>query len=149
MSADRSYVNENRKELDRLRALVARLSDADLSRPMPAGWTVAGVLGHLAVWDQRIAVLLDRWGADGRGPRPTYDEAAVDWINDATKPLCLGLAPREAARIAVAAAEAADRKVAALSDALLAANAAAGGPIGVRRAEHRREHLDEIERELR
>ena len=149
MTADRSYVSENQRELDRLRALLSRLSDADLSRPMPAGWTVAGVLAHLAFWDQRIVVLLDQWGTDGRGPRPTYDEAPVDWINDATKPLCLGLAPREAARIALAAAEEADRKVAALSDALLAANAAVGSPIGVRCAEHRREHLDEIERELR
>jgi hypothetical protein len=149
MSVDRSYVSENQRELDRLRALVSRLSDADLARPMPAGWTVAGVLGHLAFWDQRIVVLLDRWGADGRGPRPSHDETIVDWINDATKPLCLGLAPREAVRVALAAAEAADRRVAALSDALLAANTAAGSPIGLRRAEHRREHLDEIERELR
>jgi hypothetical protein len=29
------------------------------------------------------------------------------------------------------------------------ANRAAGGPISVRRSEHRREHLDEIERALR
>jgi hypothetical protein len=38
--------------------------------------------------------------------------------------------------------------VAALSDGALAANAAAGRPISVLRAEHRREHLDEIERAL-
>jgi hypothetical protein len=33
-----------------------------------------------------------------------------------------------------------------LSDAQLEANARAGGPINTLRAEHRREHLDEIER---
>jgi hypothetical protein len=35
--------------------------------------------------------------------------------------------------------------VAGLSEAQLAANAAAGSPISVLRAEHRRMHLDEIE----
>jgi hypothetical protein len=70
----------------------------------------------------------------------------VDWINDAGKPLCLALPPRVAARLAVEAAEAADRRVAAASDALLAANMAAGSPLSMSRAAHRREHLDEIER---
>jgi DinB family protein len=149
MATDRSYVAENQVQLDRLRGLVGRLSDGQLSRPLAAGWTVAGVLAHLAFWDYRIVTLLDTWGADGHGtPPPAFDEAAVDWINDAGKPLCLGLPPRTAARLAVEAAVAADARVAALSDAALAANAAAGGPISVRRAEHRREHLDEIERAL-
>jgi hypothetical protein len=149
MPIDRSYVEENRRELARLRALVDRLSDQELARPMPAGWTVAAVLGHLAFWDQRIVTLVDRWGPDGRGAAPrAFDEAAVDWINDAGKPLCLGLSPRAAARLAVDAAEAADRRVAALSEGQLAANEAAGRPITVRRSEHRREHLDEIERAL-
>jgi hypothetical protein len=149
MATDRSYVTDNQGQLDRLRALVDRLSDGQLSRPLAAGWTVAGVLAHLAFWDYRIVTLLDAWGADGRGsPPPAHDEAAVDWINDAGKPLCLGLPPRIAARLSVEAAVAADARVAALSDAALAANADAGSPISVHRAEHRREHLDEIERAL-
>jgi len=139
---------ENRAQLERLRALVDKLSDRELARPMDAGWTVAGVLAHLAFWDQRIVTLVDRW-ADGRGtPPPAHDEAAVDWINDAGKPLCLALPPRVAARIAIDAGEAADDRVARLSEAQLTANAAAGRPISLLRAEHRREHLDEIERTL-
>jgi len=149
MATDRSYVTENESQLARLRGLVNRLSDGELARPLDAGWTVAGVLAHLAFWDYRIVTLLDRWGTDGRGtPPPPFDQAPVDWINDAGKPLCLGLPPRAAARMAIDAAVAADERVAALSDAMLAANAAAGSPISVRRAEHRREHLDEIERAL-
>jgi len=149
MATDRSYVTENQTQLARLEALVGKLGDRELSRPLEAGWTVAAVLAHLAFWDYRIVTLLDAWGADGRGtPPPAYDEAAVNWINDAGKPLCLGLPPRVAARMAVEAAVAADQRVAALSDAALAANAAAGRPISVHRAEHRREHLDEIERAL-
>lgn len=149
MATDRSYVRDNEAELARLRGLVDRLGDRDLSRPLPAGWTVAGVLAHLAFWDYRIVALLDAWGADGRGtPPPSDDGAAVNWINDAGKPLCLGLPPRVAARMAIDAAVAADQRVAALSEAGLIANAAAGRPINVRRAEHRSEHLDEIERVL-
>lgn len=145
MASDRSYVAENRAQLERLRSLTDRLSDQQLVGPMEAGWTVAGVLAHLAFWDQRIVTLIDRWEG-GRGtPPPSYDGAAVDWINDAGKPLCLALPPRAAARLAMDAAVAADERVAGLSEAQLAANTAAGHPIGVRRAEHRREHLDEIE----
>jgi hypothetical protein len=149
MAAERSYVAENQAQLTRLETLVSRLSDQDLSHPMDAGWTVAGVLAHLAFWDYRTVTLLDGWGADGRGtPPPSIHESSVDWVNDAGKPLCLALPPREAARLALAAAKAADQRVAGLSDALMAANAAAGNPINVLRAEHRREHLDEIEHAL-
>jgi len=74
-----------------------------------------------------------------------YVEEAVDWINDATKPLILALPPRVAARVAVDAAVAADTGVAELSEALLGANERTGSYINVLRADHRREHLDEIE----
>ena len=149
MATDRSYVTHNQTQRARLEELVSTLGDRELSRPLEAGWTVAGVLAHLAFWDYRIVALLDVWGADGRGtPPPPQSEADVDWINDAGKPLCLGLPPRVAARLAVEAAAAADQRVAALSDAALAANQAAGSPISVLRAAHRREHLDEIERAL-
>ena len=146
MSADRSYVAKNDAERARLKALVARASDADLAKAMPAGWTVASVLGHLAFWDQRIVALADAWE---RGvPPPPYNAADVDWINDAGKPFLLALPPRKAAEMAVAIAEAVDRKVAALSDDFVAKNAAAGSPLNLLRAEHRKEHLDEIERRV-
>ena len=149
MATDRSYVTQNQTQLARLEALVGRLGDRELSRPLEAGWTVAGVLAHLAYWDYRIVTLLEAWGPDGRGTPPaTFSETAVNWINDAGKPLCLALPPRVAARLAVEAVVAADQRVATLSDAALAANQAAGSPISVLRAEHRREHLDEIERAL-
>lgn len=149
MAADRSYVEENEAQLTRMRTLVDTWSDGELAAPMEAGWTVAGVLAHLAFWDHRIVTLVDRWGADGQGPPPdgpgSYVEEAVDWINDAAKPLILAMPPRIAANVAVDAAVAADERVAGLSDELLAANERTGSYINVLRAEHRREHLDEIE----
>jgi uncharacterized damage-inducible protein DinB len=146
MAADRSYIAENDRERRRLEDLVDKLDDAALSRPMPAGWTVAGVLAHLAFWDQRIVTFIDLLK---RGVKiPAEDPIAVEWINEAAKPAQLALTPRRAATLAVVTARAIDQAVAALSDDLLAKNAAAGGPINLRRAEHRREHLDEIERVL-
>ena len=142
-----SYVTENNHELARLRALADRLSDGELARPLDAGWTVGGVLAHLAFWDQRSLILIERWEKEGPGAVPrSIDERDVDWINDSAKALCLALPPRAAARLAVAVADAVDRRVEMLSAELVAANAAAGGPINLLRAEHRREHVDEIER---
>ena len=148
MTIDRSFVSDNDTERARLRALVARLSDADLARPLPADWTVAAVLGHLAFWDQRILILLDAWEQKGIAP-PAHHEADTDWINDAGKPFLLAMPPRQLADLAVTIAEAVDRRAAGLSDDLVTRNAAAGSPVSLRRAEHRREHLDEIESALR
>ncbi len=99
---------------------------------------------------QRLSALVRRlWEREGvAAVPPPLDHGAVDWINDATKPLLLALPPRRAAELAVAIAEAVDREVAALPDELVARNAAAGNPVNLLRAEHRREHLDEIERTL-
>ena len=144
---DRSYIAENDRERRRLEALVDRLDDAALSRPMPAGWTVAAVLAHLAFWDQRIIVFVE---ALKRGATvPHENEEDVDWINDAAKPQQLALPPRRAATLAVETARATDHAVATLSDELLARNAALAHPIYLLRATHRREHLDDIERVLK
>ncbi len=148
MAADRSYVDANRAALDRLRGFVEKASDADLEHPMEDGWTVASVLAHAAFWDLRVVACVDAWGPDGSGPVPTYYDDAVDWINDAAKPLISALEPRVAARVTIEAAEAADERVARLSDELLARNEALGLLVNPDRADHRLEHLDEIEQTL-
>jgi Mycothiol maleylpyruvate isomerase N-terminal domain len=148
MSVDRGFVDDNSKSRAAVKDLVARLSDADLARPMPAGWTVAAVLGHVAFWDQRILVLLEAWGRNEALP-PGARAEDVNWINDAGKPFLLALPPRQGAEVALAIAEAVDRKIEALTDADLTRLAAAGNPINLHRAEHRRAHLDEIAAALR
>jgi uncharacterized damage-inducible protein DinB len=147
--ADRSHDAANATERRRLQALVARLGDDALRRPLAGGWTVAGVLAHLAFWDQRIVVLIETWRQQGLTAVPRrLDHADVDWINDAAKPMLLALPSRRAADLAVAIAEAADRAVESLPDAFVAANTAAGAPINLLRAEHRRDHLPELEQVL-
>ncbi|MGH7279672.1 MAG: DinB family protein [Candidatus Rokuibacteriota bacterium] len=151
MAIDRAYVKENNAERERLRALVTCLSDQELARPVSAGWTVAGVLGHLAFWDQRIVVLVERWRRDGAAAvPPSFDQGPhVDWINDAAKPLLMAVPPRRAAEVTLAIAEAVDRAVETLPDDFVTRNQAAGNVLNLVRAEHRREHLDEIEQALR
>lgn len=88
---------------------------------MPDGWTVSGVLAHMAFWDQRIFVLLQQWE---RGTTPREEHPAdVAWINDSAKPMFLALPA-------------------------LARNAATPR-LNFSRADHRGEHLDQIEEALR
>ena len=148
-AVDRLYIAENDAERERLQVFVQQLSDEELSRPMSAGWTVAGVLAHLAFWDGRALALRDKW-ARGSVPAAAHSEPdASDWINDASKPLCFALPPRAAAHLALQLAEETDQRVAALSDATLAQIVAIGPPFNLSRATHRKEHLDDIERYLR
>lgn len=57
----RQYVIENTRERKRLRALVSRITDEELSLPYyKEGWTVAAGLAHLAFWDERRP----RWGEE-------------------------------------------------------------------------------------
>lgn len=148
-SVDRNYVAENAAERERLRSLVTRLSDEDLGRPMPAGWTVSAVLAHVAFWDARAIFWIDKWGRGVEPSAPDYETREdVEWMNDSAKPLCLELRPRDAARLALRLAEEADRKVEALSDEMLAKIRAAGSPFNLSRADHRKEHLDDLERVL-
>ena len=140
---ERSYVQANRTQRERLKALVARLSDDDLQREVGAGWTVAATLAHIAFWDQGVLKLLHRFARQGVGPSP--HPADVDAINDAAKALCLALPPRMAAHLAVSTAEELDRELENLSDDLLDELVKAGQPIKLLRAEHRQYHLAEIE----
>jgi hypothetical protein len=144
---DRSHDVETDAERARLRRLIAGASDSQLRQAMPAGWTVAGVLAHIAYWDAFAIYWLDKWAITGE---PTASEADdSDAANESAKPLCLALPPRLAAELALRIAEEADGKIRALSDAMLEKIQAKGPPFNLSRAIHRKEHLDEIEPLLR
>lgn len=148
IAVDRTHEAENDAARARLQALVAGSSDADLARPMPGGWTVAGVLAHVATWDARAIYWIDTWGPTGEPT--TYTEENTEAVNESAKPLCLALRTRDAADLALRLADGSDAKVKALSDAMLAKIQAKGAPpFNLARAIHRNEHLDDIERVLR
>jgi Mycothiol maleylpyruvate isomerase N-terminal domain len=144
MSSERSFVEENARELERMRRLVARLRDEDLRRPVGEHWTVAGILGHIAFWDGRVLALA---GKLERGvpfsPSDTEPED-VDWINDAARPLILAIEPRSLAELALRTAEETDRRVASLPPERMWPEDPES-PIYSLRASHRGEHLDQIE----
>ena len=144
MSVDRSFIEANRRSLDRMRMFVEAASDDDLRTEMPAGWTVAAVLGHLAFWDQRVQVVLDM-SDEGVKP-PPYDEGSVDWINDTAKRFLLAMEPRALARLAIEIATRTDERVAHLSGELL--DEATQLWFTERRCDDRNEHLDEIQQAL-
>lgn len=131
----------NDAERSRLAALVARLSDEDLGRPLPSGeWTVAETLGHLAFYDRRSQVLLEKFLREGVSSAP-YD---YQTINDALLPMLRRMAPRAVAEEALAAAEAADAAAARVSPELLA-EIETRNEVMPNRWKHRKGHLDEIE----
>lgn len=146
---NRPWDTENDAERERMADLINRLNNEQLLTPMPAGWTVASVLMHVALWDARVLSILDRWQESGTQPSPSDREAEeIDWANDATKVLFLAMPPRFAAEFALRIAEECDARVAAIPDELAAQIEAVGGIFPLSRALHRREHLDEIEAAL-
>jgi len=147
MSGDRAYIDENAREWERMRALVARLGDDDLRRPVNEHWTVAGVLGHIAFWDARVLSLADRLERVTALTPDDEEQGDVDWINDASRPLIHAVEPRALAELALRLAGEADQRVTTLPvDRLWPADP--HSPLNPLRASHRGEHLDEIEAAL-
>ena len=141
---DRSFVTDNALSRARLEALLDRLSDDDLRRPLDGGWTVAAALAHLAFWEQRALVLLQRW----REAPVASSAADVDAINDALRPQWLALPPRAVTEHLLAVCRAVDRALEAAPTGTIEAIRTGLGSIDLVRAEHREEHFDEIERVL-
>jgi DinB family protein len=121
IAEDRSYIDANNRERERLRALVEALDDDALNTPVNEYWTVAGVLGHIAFWDVRVLVFADKIDR-GEPWVPSDDEPEGDWLNDSTRPRIHAIAPRAAAELS---------------------------PVYAVRADHRGEHLDQIEAALK
>jgi hypothetical protein len=148
MTNDRSYVLANDRERERLRALVARLHDAELTLQVNEHWTIAGVLAHVAFWDARQLVLIGKLERDEPFTPDDVEPDDATWINDSVRPLAHAIAPREAARLAVRIADETDARIASIEPNRLWPNAPMSLVVAPR-SEHRAEHLDEIEVALR
>jgi hypothetical protein len=145
---DRSFVAENARSLERMKSLLSRISDQELTVMVNEYWSVAGVLGHMAWWDVRAMLMA---GKLARGEAFTPSDAEpedIDWINDCTRPLVHAMPPRTMAELALSIADETDTVVASLPAALIQ-SIGEGSPLNPVRAQHRLEHLDEIESVLR
>jgi hypothetical protein len=138
---DASFLQGNADATARLEALVGRLSDADLACDLGGGWTVAVALSHLAFWDRRVAYVLTRWTQGGE-PHVELDD---DVVNNALGAIHQAVEPRAAARLAVEAARSADAAIARVPDAIASQLIAEDHVYLLRRANHRGEHIEQIE----
>lgn len=139
---DRSYVEENARERERMHLLVESMSDEQLSLPLGNDWTIAVALAHLAFWDQRSLVLIRKWKNTGVVEQSPID---IEVINEALLPQWLSMSPRQAARLAVSSAESVDRELEETSIEMIGQIVSVEGKSRVYRAIHRKMHLDQIE----
>ena len=140
-----AYSTENHAWRERLTATLKRLADQDLARPAGGpGWTVNGLLAHLAFYDLRAARLIEHWKSHAIEPSPLD----IDISNDAMKPLLNAVAHHEIRRLVMEAAEAVDTAIEALDPGFLARIEAEGKPVRLNRAAHREHHLQQIEAAL-
>ena len=138
---DRPFVAENAKERERLRSLVKRLTDEELSLPLGNGWTIAVAFAHLSFWDQRILFLMRKWKKSGVEP----SSIDIDVTNDSLLSLWLALPPQKAANLAISSAEAIDRELEQTSSDLITTVESLGEKFRLYRSIHRKLHLDRIE----
>ena len=144
MTLDQSFIERNRASTNRIRALVADLTDEELQHPVGEHWTVAITLAHLAWWDRRVMYVLDMTEREGKLFIPEIDIS----VNDLSLPLWAVIPPREAARIAIETSEALDKRLEGFPPALLE-EIYAYNKRWVVRALHRDEHLDEVDAALK
>ncbi|MEV4133410.1 maleylpyruvate isomerase N-terminal domain-containing protein [Dactylosporangium sp. NPDC049742] len=145
---ERVPLDENAATRQRLTALIDSLGDDDLARPVTPSWSVATVLAQLAFWDRWAQTLVRRWRS-GELPPPSVPPWYDDALNHTLLPTWQALPGREAAQIARAAAEAADREIEKAETPVVAGILASGQANLLDRASPRNDALDRIERALR
>jgi len=151
MPISEAFADSNRTERERLRALVRRLDARSLAVRLPNGWTVAGALAHIALWDRQRLCLMRRWAAGDMCPGDPPDNARKydgDLFNDAAQPLLELIPPALAAAAAVVAAEEIDKFLLEISDEVVAMALAQPDAPNLDRGSHRKHHLDIIEKAL-
>ncbi|MGA9071936.1 MAG: maleylpyruvate isomerase N-terminal domain-containing protein [Terracidiphilus sp.] len=135
-----NYAEVNETEYKRLADLLASLSDDDLKRTLPNGWSVADVLAHLAFWDAYAVACFQEWGRSGfKSPAAQYDA-----INQAVDGISRLIPSAELRRWVLEIAQASNRAAADASPEVQAAIQAAGRDSFLRRSKHRSHHLDQI-----
>lgn len=147
MSTPADFTSENEASYKELRSLVGRLRAEHLRRPLGEdGWTVAAALAHLSFWERQALDRLARWEKQGEVEAASADpdeinaEHLQEWL---TMPLPAVLTGVHASIQAI------DARIAGLSLELVQKIIDAGRGGTLNRANHRREHLQQIEAALR
>src|SRR5262245_6632996 len=144
MPVSPEFAESNRTQTERLRRLVRQLSPDQFSIRLSNGWTVAGALAHIAVWDRQRLCLMRRWAA-GVECHGRYDGEV---FNEALQPILELIPPERVAAFVVETAEEVDAFLLAVPDEVVAAALARPDKPNLDRGSHREYHLDQIERAL-
>jgi hypothetical protein len=135
----------NRATRERLAGVIARLGERDAK--IDDEWTAAALLAHLAFWDRLSATRIEKYLRDGEAPAPAA-AAILDYTNGGGMRQWKDTPLRVAALQAKDAAAAFDKLVETLPSDKFAYLKGLGRPFLIDRSEHRKEHLDQIERAL-
>jgi hypothetical protein len=102
------------------------------------------VLAHLAFWDGRAITLIRKWQKEGVGD----SRIDTDVVNKAARELCLAIPPHAAAALALEKATELDNIIEKLSPEWVDRITTIGMTVHLKRFNHRRGYLNEIEKAL-
>lgn len=142
MAATDNHALGNAASTERMRALVARLTSADLRGSLGGGWTIGFALAHLAFWDARQVAALQRMA---RGEEFPSEDMAT---NAALEAIAAAFNPDTIGQAAVSAAQQLDALVDTLTAEQLDLLRTSGKSYAIERAPHREEHMRQIEEAL-
>jgi hypothetical protein len=135
-----SIFQENKLSTDRMRKIIAQLSEDQYSITIGADWTISITLAHLALWDCRVIFVIESAIKSNVLHAPIYD----DQLNDILTPILRAIPGPEAARIAISSAERLDDKLEKCPKQLFERIKRVNSRL-VERSIHRNTHLYEIE----
>ena len=141
----KDHNGRNRAARERLEAVIARVGARDVV--VDDDWTAAGLLAHLAFWDRLAVARLERHLREGEPPVFATD-AVTDLTNAAGMRQWKDTPPRVAGTQAREAAAEIDQLIEKLPRDKLDGLKALGRSFLIDRSNHRKEHLDQIERAL-
>jgi Mycothiol maleylpyruvate isomerase N-terminal domain len=144
--SERALKGRTSDGFERLFDMLEALEPEHLELPVAGGWTVSGLLAHLAFWDCWVVARWDRF--EQRGRFDDLPDGIDDLVNAAAMPEWLALPPARSLELLRRAAAEVTRRIESLpSDAVRAASQS-GRPAMVDRTLHWHPHLDEISRAL-
>ncbi len=142
MAVEPEILKKNAEQLERLENLVA--SHPHYNVDLGGEWTSAVAFAHLGFWDQRQAELLRHWNIGD----PLPESATDDQLNSVLERYWQQLIPEATGQMAIYAAREINEIVESLPDDKVEALMALGKRFMLARGDHRKEHIDQIEREL-
>jgi hypothetical protein len=90
MPVSLAFAESNRLQTERLKRIVQHLPENMFAMRLPNGWTISGILAHVAFWDRQRLCLMRRW-ASGNMCNGGYDG---NLFNETMQPL-LEMIPHE------------------------------------------------------